>query len=573
MAQVISLPSVLRRRQAVSLLLLAVLTLLPFLGITDFNTVGEPREAVVSQSMLQTGNWVLPLNNGGDIAYKPPLFHWMAALCSLPFGQVTELSARMPSALAAIALAVYCFLFFSRRGKASTAFIASVCLLCTFELHRTAVSCRVDMLLTCCMVAATCELYKWAAERHLRGWPIDAVVLMSGGMLTKGFVGIVLPLMVVAVWMWLRGSGFWAVAWRMALLFASAMVLPAVWYAAAWRQGGDAFLYMVYEENVLRFLGKMPYSSHEHGVFYYVPQLLSGLLPFSIVAVGALCFVPRKAWRRLRLWTRSWWQAFGQRLRQMDDADLLSWLAIAVVVGFYLIPKSKRSVYVLPVYPFVAWFIAQLLEWMQAHRRKWLGAFATMLAVVVSMVFVALMLVQMGVVPMGWLERIGLGEAAMAYQHVPAYAEWTWLAAVVAAVYAFYTLNAFGRPLSQVLYNAVLAFLLADAMVLPPLLNQKSDKACAAVMEPYAAEAPVYSFLDEPTGMLHFYQINFYLEGRVKPFDATAQKGYLLVGEKDAAVFRQRYPDVRLEPCINFHHISHDNRHNRQNLLLYAFSR
>ena len=51
------------------LLLLCLLTLFPFIGAMEYNTKGEPREAIVSQSMLATGNWVLPRNSGGEMAY------------------------------------------------------------------------------------------------------------------------------------------------------------------------------------------------------------------------------------------------------------------------------------------------------------------------------------------------------------------------------------------------------------------------------------------------------------------------------------------------------------------------
>ena len=48
----------------------------PFLGVTIFYTKGEPREAIVALSMLESGNWILPVNYGTDIAYKPPFFYW-----------------------------------------------------------------------------------------------------------------------------------------------------------------------------------------------------------------------------------------------------------------------------------------------------------------------------------------------------------------------------------------------------------------------------------------------------------------------------------------------------------------
>ena len=56
------------------LLIISSLTIVPYLGLTNFHTKGEPREAIVAVSMLQNDNWILPVNNGSDIAYKPPLF-------------------------------------------------------------------------------------------------------------------------------------------------------------------------------------------------------------------------------------------------------------------------------------------------------------------------------------------------------------------------------------------------------------------------------------------------------------------------------------------------------------------
>ena len=42
------------------LITISILTLIPFIGLTDFHTKGEPREAIVAVSMLDSGNWILP---------------------------------------------------------------------------------------------------------------------------------------------------------------------------------------------------------------------------------------------------------------------------------------------------------------------------------------------------------------------------------------------------------------------------------------------------------------------------------------------------------------------------------
>jgi 4-amino-4-deoxy-L-arabinose transferase-like glycosyltransferase len=95
----------------IPLLILCIISLFWFLGAAPFNTRGEPREAVVAMSMLQDGNWILPVNNGDEIAFKPPMLHWLVAAFSWLLGGISEFTSRLPSALGAtgIVLATYGF--------------------------------------------------------------------------------------------------------------------------------------------------------------------------------------------------------------------------------------------------------------------------------------------------------------------------------------------------------------------------------------------------------------------------------------------------------------------------------
>ena len=72
-----------------AVLLLAALLTLPFIGLGHFYTRGEPREALVAVSMLEQGNFILPMFQG-EFAFKPPMLHWLVALFSLPQGYVSE---------------------------------------------------------------------------------------------------------------------------------------------------------------------------------------------------------------------------------------------------------------------------------------------------------------------------------------------------------------------------------------------------------------------------------------------------------------------------------------------------
>ena len=116
-------------RQAWVLLAVCVVVMLPFLGLADFNTKGEPREAVVAYSILESGDWILPTNNGGEMPYKPPFFHWCIALLSLlNGGVVNEFTSRLPSAIALIAMTVWTFVFFARCKGAATGMAAGALL-------------------------------------------------------------------------------------------------------------------------------------------------------------------------------------------------------------------------------------------------------------------------------------------------------------------------------------------------------------------------------------------------------------------------------------------------------------
>jgi len=319
---------------------------------TDYATKGEPREALVAVEMLRSGNWILPVDASGDMAYKPPLFHWLVALFSLPIGHVTEFTSRLPSVLALLLMLAALRKFAGR----SREMVLLSCLMCltSFEVFRAGVNCRVDMLLASLMTCASVGL--WTGS--WRGYLI-AVAGMSGAVLTKGPVGALLPL--ALWWLWavmcapgtlgrrLTGATFRALA-----LGILSLLLPAVWYWLAYRQGGERFLALALEENFGRLTGTMSYASHEKPFWYNAVMVASGLLPWSALLLASLC---RSPWRWMRRRTKETRLGRGW-LRQLTLREIFAWVMVAGVLIFYTIPKSKRGVYLLPLYPFAAWLMA-----------------------------------------------------------------------------------------------------------------------------------------------------------------------------------------------------------------------
>ena len=188
------------------------LLLLPWLGETLFYSKGEPREAIVAVSMLQSGNWILPENYGGDIPYKPPFMGWLIAAFAWLFngGVVTEYLSRLPSALASIAMVMGGYVWAARERGTRFAMIFSFVTIGCFEVFRASVACRLDMALTACMVGAIYLMYHIREHSPKRkGWLYLAVLLLlTCATLTKGPVGALLPCFVMGVYRLLRRDKF-----------------------------------------------------------------------------------------------------------------------------------------------------------------------------------------------------------------------------------------------------------------------------------------------------------------------------------------------------------------------------
>ena len=517
---------------------IAVMLTVPFLGLTDFYSKGEPREAVVAYTMVEHGNWILPINNGGDIPYKPPFFHWCIALFSLLQGHVSEFTSRLPSALALVAMSVGGFVFFAKRKNANMALLATLLSLTAFEVHRAGINCRVDMVNTAFMVGALFLMFRWW-ERGKHTMPWIAILCMSGATLTKGPVGMLLPCAVMGVFMLTQRESLWSTVWRLGLTALLSLVLPLCWYYAAYLQGGDEFLRLVKEENIDRLLGKMAYESHENPFWYNFLTLITGWLPYTLLFVFSLFVLP---------WKRFSKSGFMQSVRRAEPMQVFVWLAFGLILFFYCIPKSKRSVYLLPCYPFMAWLMAQYVVWLVANRLSAVKAYAWLmgvLGVVLSVVFVVL---KTGVVPDTLFhgkhaaDNIAMLHALESISVSPSHLLFALLPAAVGVATIMTLLkkddNLRNRAVWLSLSVVVALFLALDSTFQPAVLNTKADKPLAPQIEQRFDMTKMYSYMSSP--MLHFFSLNFYLGDRIQQFEKVKpEDGMLMIPEDDVEEFKK----------------------------------
>ena len=517
---------------------IAVMLTVPFLGLTDFYSKGEPREAVVAYTMVEHGNWILPINNGGDIPYKPPFFHWCIALFSLLQGHVSEFTSRLPSALALVAMSVGGFVFFAKRKNANMALLATLLSLTAFEVHRAGINCRVDMVNTAFMVGALFLMYQWW-ERGKHTMPWLAILCMSGATLTKGPVGMLLPCAVMGVFMLTQRESLWSTVWRLGLTALLSLVLPLCWYYAAYMQGGDEFLRLVKEENIDRLLGKMAYESHENPFWYNFLTLITGWLPYTLLFVFSLFVLP---------WKRFSKSGFMQSVRRAEPMQVFVWLAFGLILFFYCIPKSKRSVYLLPCYPFMAWLMAQYVVWLVANRLSAVKAYAWLMGVLGVVLSVAFVVLKTGMVPdtlfhgkhaadniamLHALESISVSPSHLLFALLPAAVG---VATIMTLLKKDDTLR--NRVVWLSLSVVVALFLALDSTFQPTVLNTKADKPLAPQIEQRFDMTKMYSYMSSP--MLHFFSLNFYLGDRIQQFEKVKpEDGVLMIPEDDVEEFKK----------------------------------
>lgn len=541
-----------------TVIIISAITLLPFLGNVDFTTKGEPREAVVAMSMLNQHNWILPINNGFDIPYKPPFFQWCIAAFSLVTGHVSEFTSRLPSALSLIIMLCAGALFYAKRKNNNVSLLAAIITLTAFEVHRAGTNCRVDMVLTMFIVCALYALYEWW-ERGCRRLPWIAVLCMSGATLTKGPVGMVLPCFVMFVFMlftaWqqgkLCGRIIWKTTYKLFLSAVLASVLPLIWYWAAYRQGGDQFMALVMDENVGRFLGKMKAVTHANPWHYNFLMLIAGWLPWTLPLLLSLFVLP---WRKFaNSFTKG--ESTGKvtlksrlmaAMRKADAVQVFTWLSFLLILFFYCIPKSKRGVYLLPCYPFMAVLIVEYMAWLVKRSLFPIRFYIGFLSIVGFILTAALVILRAGLVPdsifhgkHAWENiqmlhalsdgSMSLGDILMAL--MPLLAACLGLMTLMRRRSCFVT----SHPVFASTVMTLLVFMAFDGYYKPTVVGCQSLRPVAMQVEQAAKGEPVFALTtinkrEVGDDVLRLYGIDFYLGDNVRQLDVDRpRKGVVVV--------------------------------------------
>jgi 4-amino-4-deoxy-L-arabinose transferase-like glycosyltransferase len=308
----------------------------------------QAKQAFTSFEMIKEGHWFYQQTPHERVATKPPLVGWISAGL-FAMTRSWELAWRLPSLLAAIALAILLF----RAASSEYGSIAGLAALSAFGLNllspRLATLVRTDMPLT--LVIFLIGLLIWQKIQREDEWTLrDRVylfALLTVSMLIKGPIvyAFLLPgILVFELWRRRHASSGYSHAWSGWWPWIASLAVFLLWVS-----GGILFQTGFFNEVVMReFLGRFGETIHRpQPVYFYLPHLLHKFAPWSILLIAIAIFdLASHRWR------------ISAALREMQPGTfwLLCW-SIGGLIVMSLIP-SKRVDRIFPVIPPLCLFLA-----------------------------------------------------------------------------------------------------------------------------------------------------------------------------------------------------------------------
>lgn len=463
------------------------------LGSLPLFDVDEAVFAEATREMVETGDWITPQYNGADRFDKPILFYWLMASAFAVFG-AGEFGARFWSAAFGVALVMMLAAFGRRRMGSRVGFLSGLIAATSLEVIVLAHSAITDMILITFITGGMLALYAAVQSADAKAGARLAILgaaMLGLAVLTKGPVGIVLPGLIVAIFLWLRG-GMWESLsrlpwWRMAAVF---LAIVAPWYLLELHARGWAFVEGFFlKHNVRRFTGVI--SGHAGPFYYYVPVVAVGFFPWTSLLVPAVRWAWPSGWRGLRRPTE----------REALGLFLLVWAGTVFV--FFSLAGTKLPNYVASLFPPLA-----LLTGLWADRfvagsapaDRWVAA-----GLVVSAVVAVALAVALGGLPW-WLEwaRGRFPRAAYLQQPIAVGSGPAWLAAVlVAGALAIGGLIAVGRR------TAAIAAIALTTAVATGLLVARVAPVAAEVMQIPLRDLSIRASREAgPDGVVAVYGLN-----------------------------------------------------------------
>jgi len=265
------------------IILIGALFFMPYIGDVHLFDWDEINFAEAAREMIITGNYLNVMIDFEQFHEKPPLFIWLQVISMKIFG-INEFAARFPnSIIGIITLLVLYYLGKKIYDEIFGLFWVLVYLgsLLPHFYFKTAI---IDPLFNLLMYLSIYYIFNFYSNNNIKNI-IFAAVFSSLAVLTKGPVGILLPLITwITFILILRNKEKYPI--KEIFIFLSIGLIPAIiWYLIIFLNSGDAVLtdFISYQIRLLT-TGE---AGHEGPLYYHFIVLFLGCLPGSVLILRA----------------------------------------------------------------------------------------------------------------------------------------------------------------------------------------------------------------------------------------------------------------------------------------------
>lgn len=321
-----------------------------FWGVAAFPLISpdEPRYAETAREMLERMDFIIPYCDYLPRFDKPILFYWFEVISFKVFG-LNEFAARMPSVLAGSGMVALAYLISNIYGFGFIAAVITATSLSIFLASKLAIT---DMML-CFFISATLVSFYCGYHKRLKSrsklafreklsskWFVTAWISMGFGMLCKGPVAVVLPLLIIFIFLLMQKDlkSFFEHTLIDVLMGVGIFLLITVpWFLWVHLKTQGAFTQEFFiGHNLARYAHV--HTGHSGSIFYYIPVVILGLFPWSPFLLAAI-----KSSQLSTLTLKSEKAEIALLMRFS-----LTWSVVVLV--FYSVSQTKLPTYILPIY-------------------------------------------------------------------------------------------------------------------------------------------------------------------------------------------------------------------------------
>lgn len=307
----------------------------------------ESRRGRIAIEMAESGDWIVPRQQGEPFLSRPPLQNWVIALFGRLLGQVDLWAVRLPSVLAVVLTALLTYWYGRRFLSPIGAFSAGLALATFGQVLELGSLGETESLF---MFAVAASILLWHGLRQTGCspwvyWPLAYAMVGLGG-LAKGIQSPVF--FGLAVGVFLVSQGAWGEIFSRAHLLGGGLAIAVVWgpwQLLFWQAEGWQAVRGIYGGDVaMRFeqLGLRTFLSHL--AVFPLEVFFGCLLPWSLLLLALL--------------SRSFRNAEG------GLQPYVVFLAIAVAATFPTcwLPPGARGRYFMPLYPCIAVLVGLVVD-------------------------------------------------------------------------------------------------------------------------------------------------------------------------------------------------------------------